>query len=122
MPAHAGHPMKQIFFTVLVDKKLNMSQQCASCDNMNQYYLWLHWKEHSWQVEGGDPSLILSLVRHIWNAASCFGHPSTRQMDTYWRKFKKVTKVIKGLDHLAYKEILRELQFFSLEMIRVRGI
>lgn len=33
----------------------------------------------------------------------------------------KATKIIRGLEHLLYEEILRDPVFFSLEKIRLQG-
>lgn len=34
---------------------------------------------------------------------------------------QKATGVVSGLEHLSYKEILRELEWFNLEKRRLRG-
>jgi len=45
-----------------------------------------------------------------------------RDMDILKRVWQRTTKMLKVLEHLTYKETLRELGLFSLEKRRLGGI
>ena len=76
-----------------------------------QVYPGLHQAQCQQQVERGYPSLCVALMRpqQQYYYSSWFCH--TRVTWTYCN----ATVGIKGLDHLSYKEKLRELGLFNLE-------
>lgn len=78
----------------------------------------------SWQsIANTSRGIILplssALVRHSWSSGSCSRLPSTRHGHTgeHWR----ATEMIKGLEHLSYKEGLRKPGLCSLKKKRLKG-
>lgn len=53
--------------------------------------------------------LYSALVRISWNAVSCSGLLSTRDMELLELGQPRVTKMVKGLEYLPAEERLREL-------------
>lgn len=75
---------------------------------IERWYLELHSEEPYQQVEGVDPSPLLSAGGHTWSAVFGSGFPSTRDSVQ-----QRATKMIKRLEHLTYEKRRRELGHFG---------
>ncbi|KAK4810673.1 hypothetical protein QYF61_007473 [Mycteria americana] len=81
---------------VLVDSRLNMSQQCAQVAK---------------KANG-----ILACIKN-----SVASRSRERDIEVLECVQRRATKLVKGLEHKSYEEWLRELGLFSLEKRRLRG-
>jgi len=106
---------------VLVDKKLNVSQQSALAGQKADRALGCIKSSVASRAREGV-LLCSALIRpHLEPCIQLWGLQHKKDVDLLEGVQRRATKMIKGLEHLSYEDRLRELGLFSLEKRRLQA-